>query len=266
MKNILLLLHDDAGQEARLQVALDLTRALSGHLRCLSASEVPVFVDGFGGASTGILIQDEVDAAARNRVRIEQRLAAEGVSWECQDAVGDLSQTISDAASTADLVVLNRRLEHGPFPDMRHIVGEVLTNTRALAVAVDESCRSFDAAGKVLIGWDGSETIMATVRRAVPLLSLATDVKIFQVGELGDSAIPITEAATYLSRHGINAEIEVAPSADSIAAAFRLEAERYGAAYCLMGAFTHSRIREALFGGVTRAMLSASSIPMVLGH
>lgn len=38
MKNVLLLIHDDDGQEARLQVTLDLTRALDGHLTCVSTS------------------------------------------------------------------------------------------------------------------------------------------------------------------------------------------------------------------------------------
>ena len=41
MKNVLLLIHDDAGQEARLQAALDVTRALEGHLTCLDVAIVP---------------------------------------------------------------------------------------------------------------------------------------------------------------------------------------------------------------------------------
>ena len=56
------------------------------------------------------------------------------------------------------------------------------------------------------------------------------------------------------------------PPADSIAVAIRMEAERVGAAYLVMGAYSHGPIREALFGGVTRAMLSACSLPLVLGH
>jgi nucleotide-binding universal stress UspA family protein len=33
-----------------------------------------------------------------------------------------------------------------------------------------------------------------------------------------------------------------------------------------MGAYGHSRIREALFGGVTRRMLTTSALPLILGH
>src|SRR3989344_3652734 len=39
MKNILLLVHDDHGQEARLQAALDITRAVEGHLTCIDAMD-----------------------------------------------------------------------------------------------------------------------------------------------------------------------------------------------------------------------------------
>ena len=62
------------------------------------------------------------------------------------------------------------------------------------------------------------------------------------------------------------AEVQLAPEADSIAVAIRQEADRFGAAYLVMGAYNHRPAREAIFGGVTRAMLSACSLPLVLGH
>ena len=42
MKNILLLVHDDAGQEARFQAALDIGRAVEGHLSCLDVTVIPM--------------------------------------------------------------------------------------------------------------------------------------------------------------------------------------------------------------------------------
>jgi hypothetical protein len=38
MKNVLLLVHDDPGQEARVQAALDVVRAIEGHLICLGVA------------------------------------------------------------------------------------------------------------------------------------------------------------------------------------------------------------------------------------
>jgi nucleotide-binding universal stress UspA family protein len=266
MKNILLLVHDDAGQEARLQAALDLTRALSGHLSCIDAVEMPVVVDGLAGNGMAILLADERERAADNRAAVEPRLAREGVSWSWTEATGHLARCIAEASKTADLIVLNRQLDTVSAPDMRHMAAEVLMQSRALVVAVSDSCRGFKAGGKALVAWDGSERVMSALQRAVPLLALAGDVKILQVGQLNDDALSLEEAATYLSRHGIHAEAQIAPEADSIAMAIRAEAERFGADYLVMGAYSHSRIREALFGGVTRAMLTACSLPLVLGH
>ena len=47
MKTILLLVHDDAGQEARFQAALDVARAVGGHLMCIDVSIMPMFVGDF---------------------------------------------------------------------------------------------------------------------------------------------------------------------------------------------------------------------------
>ena len=59
MKTILVLLHDDGGQEARLQVALDLSRALDGHLICLDVTQLPIMASGETVFDSG---QAQVDA------------------------------------------------------------------------------------------------------------------------------------------------------------------------------------------------------------
>ncbi len=60
MKNILLLIHDDAGQEARLQAALDITRALGGHLKCVDVTPLTVIPDdAFGSDGSAVLLEHE---------------------------------------------------------------------------------------------------------------------------------------------------------------------------------------------------------------
>lgn len=51
IKNILLLVHEDEGQKARLQVALGVTRALGAQLECLEARELPMLMMGTYGDS-----------------------------------------------------------------------------------------------------------------------------------------------------------------------------------------------------------------------
>lgn len=58
MKNVLLLVHEDAGQEARLQAALDLTRALRGHLTCLDGTCYPVAAGCFDPGAEAAMLEE----------------------------------------------------------------------------------------------------------------------------------------------------------------------------------------------------------------
>ena len=69
MKNILLLVHEDKGQEARLQTSLDLARALNGHIRCADVTHIPVFPGDFDGAMTGMVVAEERPDLERQKNR-----------------------------------------------------------------------------------------------------------------------------------------------------------------------------------------------------
>ena len=78
---------------------------------------------------------------------------------------------------------------------------------------------------------------------------------------------PAEEAAAYLSRHGIHADIaRLSPSMLTVAEEIIAEAALNGADYIVMGGFGHSRMVEALVGGVSREMLARSPIPVVMKH
>jgi nucleotide-binding universal stress UspA family protein len=265
MKNVLLLVHQDAGQEARLQAALDLTRVLSGHLTCIDVTPFPLVFDQ-GMLAAPPVILDESQQEAGNKLDVQRRLEAEGVCWSWQDLRDDFVPCLLEAASTADVIVLNRKLDSASRPDMRAITSSVLTNSQALIVAVDETCRALDVGLPALIAWDGSEQAMHALQRAVPLLSLASSIRIFQAGPIGEHGIAADEAARYLSRHGIHAEIEVTVGSKHVADDICKAAQRIGAGYCVMGAFSHSRLREALLGGVSHEMLSSAPLSLVMAH
>ncbi|MDF0543886.1 universal stress protein [Sphingobium sp. H39-3-25] len=267
MKNILLLVHDDAGQEARFQTALDITRALEGHLTCLDVAQVQVIAGDYsGGAATAMLMADEREREAANRVTLEARLAHEGVPWDWIESSGGLAECVTRAAGLADLIVVNRKLDVFPEPDMRGVTASIAVRSGTPVVAVPDNVRSLDVTGRALIAWDGSDPVMATMRACVPLLKLAEAIQLLTIDD-GGEGVPAEEAAAYLSRHDIHATIRRVAGkhrhADDIIAE---ECAASEARYCLMGAFSHNRLVEALFGGVTRRMLSTSKLPLILGH
>lgn len=266
MKNVLLLVHDDPGQDARLQAALDLTRALSGHLTCVDVTPLPVMADPLWGVSSGSIIYDETEREAANLARVQERLAREDVAWTIEALRGDFAGCLSNAMRSADIVVLNHLIIGEPVPDMGVIVGNLLEKHEALVLAIPAEAHRFALTSPALIAWDGSETAMAAVRRAVPLLVLAQSVTLVQVGDLARGAIEAEEAALYLSRHGLKPNVVIEPLGDSVAEQLCLTAGLLHVGYCLMGAYGHSRLREAIFGGVTRDMLRPGGPALVLGH
>ena len=75
------------------------------------------------------------------------------------------------------------------------------------------------------------------------------------------------ELAHYLEWHGISPDTRVfeAP-AGSVAPRLLEECERFGAEMLICGAYTHSRMRQLILGGVTRHLLGHAEIPLFMAH
>src|SRR6478736_3284139 len=182
MKNILFLVHQDTGQEARLQAALDVTRALKGHLICADVSVMPVVADDhIGSMGTALLLEDERTREAENRLDLEARLAGEQVTWNWIDLIGEIAQKLTDVSALADLIVVNRKLDRGMLPDMLTVASEVVLKSGRPILAVPENGRGCNFNGNALVCWDGSAASTSAMRAAVPLLKLATNVTLLEV-------------------------------------------------------------------------------------
>lgn len=267
MKNVLVLMHDDAGQEARFQAALDLTRALDGHLTCVDVTIMPVFIGDYvdmGGSA--LLMADEQERENANQTRMQARLQAEDVPYTWVDECGFLSPCMEDAAGMADLVVLNREIDDIKYPDMLNLVGDLVLRTRKPIVAVPATAKRLDLFGPALVAWDGSPACEAALRAAVPLLKHAKSVTLLEIDD-GSLKQPATEAATYLSRHDIKSTVQRETSMIDVPSTIILDTiDAIGATYVVMGGFGHSRFVEAAFGGVTRRMLKDCPVPIFLAH
>jgi len=267
MKNILVLIHDDTGQEARLQVALDVTRLLNGHLTCLDVVIPPAAMidDSLGGTAGVMLLADEISREAWNRTRVERRLAHEGVSWEWAEATGRIAPSLREASRFADLIVVNRQLHDFPIPDMRAVASEVIAKSRKPVLAVPEDERRLDT-DCAMIAWNGSTSAMAGLRQSIPLLARCERVLLVQV-DGGTDEGSAEAAASYLSRYDIHVRIEhVTASTEGVGATLVDQAIRHHAGFLVAGGYGHMRASETLFGGVTRVLLTNAPCPIFMAH
>lgn len=270
MKSVLLHINRDSGQESRLQAALDLVRAQEGHLTCVQVTPIQQYVamDPFGGSFVLPANLQELRAEeALERATLEDRLEKEGVAWDWQHYNGDLVQTLLSASRLADVTVLTRTMAAprdpgAPLP----IAADVAVHSKGLVLAVPPATSAFDCCGRAVIAWNGSYEAAHALRSAVTLLAQAQEVNIVTVEE-DESGFPAIDASTYLSRHGISSELHDWPRKDRTVEETLMSAvEDLGGSYLVMGAFGRSRLRETLFGGVTKHLIAECPVPLLLAH
>ncbi|MDC8753980.1 universal stress protein [Erythrobacter sp. sf7] len=266
MKNILLLVHDDPGQESRLQVALDVTRAVGGHLECLEVRDLPMLALGNYAGGAEALALAEVERAQRAlRVAIEQRLGGEDVPWSFGQSFDRPVDALSRGADLADLIVLSARLADEDTDGGDASPQPLPLRSGRPLLAVPPAVRGLALDKPALVAWDGSGPSIEAVRAAVPLLRHAAGVVVLEV-DPPSGVMPMEDIATYLSRHGIVPELVERRSDDTIAAVLRDHVRAIDAGMLVMGAYGAGKLAQSIFGGVTRTMLSTSTVPLLLAH
>jgi nucleotide-binding universal stress UspA family protein len=124
-------------------------------------------------------------------------------------------------------------------------------------------------ADHVMLCWDGSRQAARAAADAIPFLSRATAVDVFIVesGKLKSDENPGADIASHLARHNRNVSLTRTTSGDTdVAGVILSHAADTGADMLVMGAYGHSRLREFILGGATRAILSSMTLPTLMSH
>ncbi|WP_037497970.1 universal stress protein [Sphingomonas jaspsi] len=266
--------HDDL--ERRLEDALALARASSGHLSCVHVTPAEAYVtfDAFGG----VFVMDKVfesimDTEARVRARCEAALKTEDVSWDYEQIGGPLALSLAGRAGLADLLMVSRRKASSSMAGHPlTVIGDLIRESRTPLFIPGDRGVVHDPLAPAVIGWNGSIEAANAVRSALPWLRLAERVTVVRVVEPqrvddGSRRFPSTRLLEYLSRHGIHAELETFDEPNDMVAPLLMETVgAKGAGTLIMGGYGHSRFGEYWFGGVTRALLEACPVALIVAH
>lgn len=263
MKFKTLLVHvDDSRQsDARTEFALDLARRWDAHVIGLYV----VCQD----LMRPLFRRDESLRLAANEAQHAERCNAA----QARFTAGPPIDVATLHARHADLVVLGQ-----PDPDDAaayiepHFVDDVVMSggVPAIVLPFTGAMRTFGE--NVLIAWDGSREAARAVTDALPLLKRARFVTVESVlrrrttgADLAPAGIDI---AAYLGRHGIQASFSTSahvPGVETGAALLNRAADLH-TDLLVLGAYGHTRARERVLGGVTRTMLEAMTVPVLLSH
>jgi nucleotide-binding universal stress UspA family protein len=214
---------------------------------------------------------DAGEAALQSRV--EAHLRNEDVTWDYTHVTGNVPSQLIAYAALADVIVTGRHPHTSDFAGPTvGLLGELLQHSRTPLFIPGNGSMPMDVTGVALIAWNGSYEAANAVRTSLGLLRLASEVRILYVDEQGETAFPSTRLLEYLSRQGIHAELRLEaappgrPDASFVAGSLIAHALGVNAAYVVLGGYSHSRVSEYLFGGVTRALLGDCPVPLLVAH
>ncbi|MBB3763072.1 universal stress protein [Sphingomicrobium lutaoense] len=275
MKTILLHVQDDQRVDIRIENALAIARAAGAHLDVLHImpEEAIATFESFGGIDVdGKGKKALLDAEQALEDRVKAELSNEDVSWDYTRVTGQTVNCLASRAALADLIVTGRishRQEGRATPIQ--MLGDLLHQSRSPLFLRGDEDQRFDPCGPAIVAWDGSFEAANAVRNAGDLLSLASDVHVVRVTERGEEVpaglYPVTRVLEYLSRRGVHAEYHrIAEKNGKVTEALMDHAEKHGAGLLVSGAYSHSRIGEFFFGGVTRSLLKACPIALAIAH
>lgn len=268
----------------RLDAALRLCRRLHAHIGVAFMAPDPAqmlagmaSVAPIDGVAIEAIAQGMKEAAAEDEAALRAWCTREGVpltakperldatfaSWT--ELTGEVETLLTLAGRVNDLVIVDR-----PDPD------EPFTG-RALDTALFSVGRPtlmigqhvpFDLLSHVVIAWNGSLEATRLIGQSITLLHEAGRVTVVHAETGRRDEARAADLSAYLRWHGIVAEAVAlqVPEGTPVGAAILGEAEKRDATMLALGAYTHSRVRELLLGGVTRHVIENARIPVLMAH
>jgi nucleotide-binding universal stress UspA family protein len=279
LKDLLVHLDGSAQALARLDFAAALAARHGAHLVGLHAVEgslPPGLTSDLGGAAIGTLLErmrlDAEAEAARMRSAFEERMRRDGIEGEWREAFAMPAEAVAVHARYADLALLGQPDPDSGLAETDAMILEAVLFTSGRPVLVLPYAGQFTATPETaLIGWNASKESARAVNDALPLLRDATQVRVLAVnprrGIGGHGELPAADIALHLARHGVPATAQHTVAKDVTEADVLLNsAADLGAALLVMGAYGHSRLREMVFGGVTRGIIARMTVPVLMAH
>lgn len=229
-----------------------------------------------GGTSYGW--QEAIDSALTDANALDRKVrdrmaASHDLRWSCEAAVTqslEIASLVGLRARFSDLAILASPYAKGQPGDAELITEAALFEGACPVLVLPQGCEPVAAPRRILVAWNQSAEALAAIRRALPLLRAAEMVEVTCIDprssgpERSDPGGALTQM---LTRHGVHAQIAVlARTAPRISDEINRRAIEVDADMVVMGAYGHSRLREAILGGATRNMLEQARVPVFLAR
>jgi nucleotide-binding universal stress UspA family protein len=184
--------------------------------------------------------------------------------------LGALTDVVAARARYADLVVLPLPYGEARGVEDEAVIEAALFEGMAPVLVVPEAGMPTATPRRIVLAWNQSREALVAARRSLPFLQSAESVSILVIDPPPhgpERSDPGGLLCQMLVRHGVNAEVTVlARTLPRVSDVLNRHLRDTAADLLVMGAYGHSRFREAILGGATRDMLEEAVVPVFLAH
>ncbi len=262
---------------SHLRAATAFARANDAHLHVLALAagldQWGVVQTSLDAMPTGVDVHASLAKAKELGDLASAQLREEDIRWHVDPVSSAASGSVSEITRHtrfSDLVILERGHDSAGAEEARALAETVLFHSGNPLLLLPSGSAISAPASNIMVCWDESDAALRAARQAMPLLVSTPQVHVVLVDppkDAKDRSDPGGAFAQYLARHGVKTEVSVCNRTDeSVAATLHRHAEELGCEMIVMGAYGHSRLREAIFGGTTRDMIRDASLPVLMAH
>lgn len=276
-KSLLTVLTDVRIADAPLDQMIALTGAQDGHADALCLGVDRTQTGYYYAGANAMVLQETLERAHSEAAEVlshaTDRLGRSGVRWSSDSGVAqlaDLGRHVAHRARFADLVIAPRPYGEGRGAEVEAVVEAALFEGHAPVLVVPDNGQPVAQPRIAMVAWNESVEALAAIRRALPMLQAADSVRIVVIDPPAhgpERSDPGGMLSQMLARHGVKCEIDVlSKSLTRVSDVLNRHVQDCGAEMVVMGAYGHSRFREAILGGATRNMLERASVPVLMAH
>lgn len=277
-KSLLVFADASDASAPRLETAIAMAERHGAQLSVCALAEQPAYYYGVGTeVAADVYVQDiERARAVADAVAgvARTRLARSGHDGGVRSATGTavaISEAAARNARYADLSLIGQPFDCAEETLLHKVFEGVLFNSGRPFVMVPRQWSGGAFGDRVMIAWAPCKEATRAVADAMPFIEAAESVHITIIdpdtGEDAHGDEPGADLAAMLARHGVPVTVDPLPSASkSVAERLLTHATDCNANLIVMGGYGHWRLRETLFGGVTRDMIRQSTVPILLAH
>jgi nucleotide-binding universal stress UspA family protein len=181
-----------------------------------------------------------------------------------------ISRVIGKRARYTDIMIIGPDLLGNKTLKTKTIVGGLFESGRPVLIVPRGSTATLWPKC-VLLAWDSGVECTRAAREALDIMASAEKVHVTMIDPDTNLAAsgpePGADIAAYLARHGIKVTVDRLPSGgNSVADVLKQHATDISADLIIMGGYGHSRMRERIFGGVTKSMIDEPGLPILMAH